>query len=215
MSLQDLIKKYDNGGFSKTGWFQLKDDGDSAQVRLLHKGEIGTDPTTGEPEYDFPIYEVHKLDVDGSGRDRTVLCKGESCELCRAGNKPSLRMFIQLVNLDEKDKEKQVQLWERGLTDIKQMIGLTSEYGDLTKRNIKIVRSGSKGSLKTTYQYFPKDPSEMEVPEAQKLVGSLILDLDKEDQIKAIEGRLQLSRGKDDEESGKGGRGRASANRVF
>lgn len=219
MGLQDLIKKYDNGGFSKTGWFQLKDDGDSAVVRLLHKGEIGTDKETGEPDYDFPIYEVHKLDVDGSGRDRTVLCKGEGCELCRAGNKPSLRMFLQMVNLDEKDKDKQVQLWERGLTDIKQMIGLTSEYGDLTKRNIKIVRSGAKGSLKTTYQYFPKDPTDMDVPEPQGLVGSLILDLNKEDQIKAIEGRLQLSKGKDDGEgSGKGkgsGSGRASANRVF
>lgn len=214
MGLQELIKKYDNGNFSKTGWFQLKDDGDSAVVRLLHKGETGTDPTTGEPEYDFPIFEVHKLDVDGSGRDRTVLCKGEGCELCRAGNKPSLRMFLQMVNLDEKDKEKQVQLWERGLTDIKQMIGLTSEYGDLTKRNIKIVRSGSKGSLKTTYQYFPKDPSEMEVPEAQKLVGSLILDLDKEDQIKAIEGRLSLGKGNSDNEGSSRG-GRSTANRVF
>lgn len=217
MGLQDLIKKYDNGGFSKTGWFQLKDDGDSAVVRLLHKGEVGVDPQTGEPDYDFPIFEVHKLDVDGSGRDRTVLCKGEGCELCRAGNKPSLRMFLQMVNLDEKDKEKQTQLWERGLTDIKQMIGLTSEYGDLTKRNIKIVRSGAKGSLKTTYQYFPKDPTDMEVPEPQNLVGSLILDLDKEDQIKAIEGRLQLSKGNNAENeggSGKGG-GRASANRVF
>ena len=217
MGLQDLIKKYDNGGFSKAGWFQLKDDGDSAVVRLLHKGEVGTDPNTGEPDYDFPIYEVHKLDVDGSGRDRTVLCKGESCELCKSGNKPQLRMFLQMVNLDEKDKEKQVQLWERGLTDIKQMIGLTSEYGDLTKRNIKIVRSGAKGSLKTTYQYFPKDPTEMDVPEAQNLVGSLILNLDKEDQIRAIEGRLQLSKGKDDsgESSGKSGGGRAAANRVF
>ena len=35
MGLQDLINKYDNGGFSKTGWFQLKDDGDTATVRLL------------------------------------------------------------------------------------------------------------------------------------------------------------------------------------
>lgn len=215
MGLQDLIEKYDNGGFSKTGWFQLKGDGDSAVVRLLHKGEIGTDKETGEPDYDFPIYEVHKLDVDGSGRDRTVLCKGEGCELCRAGNKPSLRMFLQMVNLDEKDKDKQVQLWERGLTDIKQMIGLTSEYGDLTKRNIKIVRSGAKGSLKTAYQYFPKDPTDMDVPEPQGLVGSLILDLNKEDQIKAIEGRLQLSKGKDDGESSGKGSGRASANRVF
>lgn len=216
MSLQDLIKKYDNGNFSKTGWFQLKDDGDSAVVRLLHKGETGTDAASGEPEYDFPIFEVHKLDVDGSGRDRTVLCKGEGCELCKSGNKPSLRMFLQMVNLDEKDKDKQVQLWERGLTDIKQMIGLTSEYGDLTKRNIKIVRSGSKGSLKTTYQYFPKDPSPMEVPEAQKLVGSLILDLDRDEQIKAIEGRLQIGRGNNSDNDGSSGRsGRSTANRVF
>ncbi len=57
----------------------------------------------------------------------------------------------------------------------------------------------------------------MEVPEAQNLVGSLILDLNKEDQIKAIEGRLQLSKGNnaEDEGSGKPSGGRAAANRVF
>lgn len=209
MGLQDLINKYDNGGnFNKTGWFQLKDDGDTATVRLLHKGIVGTEAGTGEPQYDFPIYEVHKLDVEGSGKQRTVLCKGESCELCRAGNKPSLRMFLQMVNLDEQDKDKQVQLWERGLTDIKQMLGLTGEYGDLTQRDIKIKRSGAKGSMKTTYQYFPKDKSEREIPEPQNLVGSLILDLDKEDQIRALEGRLQLKT--NDTESSNGG-----ASRVF
>ena len=180
MGLQDLINKYDYGGFSKTGWFQLKDDGDTATVRLLHKGEVGV--KDGETEYDFPIYEVHKLDVDGSGRE------------------------------DEKDKDKQVQLWERGLTDIKNLIGLAGEYGDLTKRDIKIKRSGAKGSLKTTYQYFPKDPSEMEIPEPQNLVGSLILDLDREDQIKAIEGRLQLNKGNNNDSNNDSG---AGATRVF
>jgi hypothetical protein len=211
MGLQDLINKYDNGGFTKTGWFQLKDDGDTATVRLLHHGEVGTEEN-GEPKYDFPIYEVHKLDVDGSGRDRTVLCKGESCELCKAGNKPSLRMFLQMLNLEEKDKDKQVQLWERGLVDIKNMLGLAEEYGDLTKRDIKIKRSGAKGSMKTTYQFFPKDASERDIPEPQNLVGSLILDLDKEDQIKAIEGRLQVSKGNNTEESSNSGSG---ATRVF
>ena len=117
-----------------------------------------------------------------------------------------------MVNLDEKDKDKQVQLWERGLTDIKAMIGLTGEYGDLTKRDIKIKRSGAKGSLKTTYQYFPKDKSEREIPEPQNLVGSLILDLDREDQIKAIEGRLQLKKG--DNAEGKDNSG-VGASRVF
>lgn len=210
MGLQDLINKYDNGGFSKTGWFQLKDDGDTATVRLLHKGEVGV--KDGETDYDFPIYEVHKLDVDGSGRDRTCLCKGEGCEFCKSGNKPQLRMFLQMVNKDEKDKDKQVQLWERGLTDIKNLIGLAGEYGDLTKRDIKIKRSGAKGSLKTTYQYFPKDPSEMEIPEPQNLVGSLILDLDREDQIKAIEGRLQLNKGNNNDSNNDSG---AGVTRVF
>lgn len=213
MGLQDLINKYDNGGnYGKTGWFQLKDDGDTATVRLLHKGQVGVEAGTGEPRYDFPIYEVHKVDIDASGRDRTVLCKGEGCELCKAGNKPQLRMFLQMVNLDERDKDKQVQLWERGLTDIKQLLGLTGEYGDLTQRDIKIKRSGAKGSMKTTYQFFPKDKSLMDIPAPQNLVGSLILDLSREDQIKAIEGRLQLNKGGNNEEHSNSGVG---ASRVF
>lgn len=100
-----------------------------------------------------------------------------------------------MINLDEKDKEKQLQLWERGITDIKQVLGIIEEYGDLNARDIKIKRSGAKGSLKTTYQYFPKDKSERDLPEKQELVGSLILDLSKEEQIKAIEGRLELKKG--------------------
>ena len=212
MGLQALLNKYDNGGFNKTGWFQLKDDGDTATVRLLHKGQVGIEEGTGEPKYDFPIYEVHKLDVDGSGKDRTVLCKGEMCELCKAGNKPSLRMFLQMVNKDEEDKDKQLQLWERGLTDIKQMLGLTGEYGDLTQRDIKIKRSGAKGSMKTTYQFFPKDKSEMAIPEPQNLIGNLILDLDRDEHIKAIEGRLQLSKNDNNNENSNSG---AGATRVF
>lgn len=213
MGLQALLNKYDNGGsFNKTGWFQLKDDGDTATVRLLHKGQVGTEEGTGEPKYDFPIYEVHKLDVDGSGRDRTVLCKGEGCELCKTGNKPSLRMFLQMINLDEQDKDKQLQLWERGLTDIKQMLGLTGEYGDLTQRDIKIKRCGAKGNMKTTYQFFPKDKSEREIPQPQNLVGNLILDLDREDMIRAIEGRLQLKKADNNEDSNNSSTG---ASRVF
>lgn len=208
-SLADLIKKYETQGFSKAGWFSLKDDGDTATVRLLHHGEVGKEED-GSPAYDLDIYEVHKLDVDGSGRDRTVLCKGEECELCRAGEKPKLRMFLQMLNLDERDPDKQLQLWERGITDIKQILGLCEEYGDLSKRDIKIKRSGAKGNLKTSYQFFPKDPSERNIPEKQNLVGTFILDLGKEDQIKAIEGRLQVNKGKNS-----GGGSDQDESRVF
>ena len=193
-SLGDLVKKYESQGFSKAGWFALRDDGDTATVRLLHHGEVGTEED-GQPKYDLDVFEVHKMDVDGSGRDRTILCKGDECEICRSGNKPSLRMFLQLINLDEKDKDKQLQLWERGITDIKQVLGLCEEYGDLSQRDIKIKRSGAKGSMKTTYQFFPKDKTERELPEKQELVGSLILNLNRDDQIRAIEGRLQLNKG--------------------
>lgn len=207
--IQALLDKYGNAGFNKTGWFKLKGDGDTASVRLLHKGQIGVDEN-GEPDYDFPVYEVHKLDVDGSGRDRSVYCKGEGCEICRIGNKPQLRMFLQMINHDEKDEDKKVQVWERGVVDIRNMIGLASEYGDLTKRDIKIKRNGKTGDLKTTYQYFPKDPSEMDIPEPQNLLGTLILDLDRDDQIRAIEGRY--STGKNDNEDNDDG---AGSTRVF
>lgn len=210
-SLGDLVKKYESQGFSKAGWFSLKDDGDTATVRLLHHGEVGTEED-GSPKYDLDVFEVHKMDVDGSGRDRTILCKGEDCELCKSGNKPQLRMFLQMLNLDERDKDKQLQLWERGITDIKQILGLCEEYGDLSARDIKIKRSGAKGSMKTTYQFFPKDKSERELPEKQDLVGSLILNLDKDEQIKAIEGRLQLNRGNN---NSSGGNDNQDESRVF
>ena len=119
-----------------------------------------------------------------------------------------------MVNLDEKDKEKQLQLWERGITDIKQILGIIEEYGDLNARDIKIKRSGAKGSMKTTYQYFPKDKSERELPERQNLVGSLILDLSPEDQIKAIEGRLEVKKNNNNEGGGSSD-GAGDSTRVF
>lgn len=212
-TLGELLNKYENQG-TKAGWFSLKDDGDSATVRMLHKGQIGTEPD-GSPKYDLDVMEVHKMDVDGSGRDRTILCKGEDCEICKSGNKPQLRMFLQMLNLDERDKDKQLQLWERGITDIKQVLGIIEEYGDLNARDIKIKRSGAKGSLKTTYQYFPKDKSDREIPEKQNLVGTLILDLSKEDQIRAIEGRLTVGNGNGNKGGSHGGGSEQDNSRVF
>lgn len=46
----------------------------------------------------------------------------------------------------------------------------------------------------------------------ENLVGSLILDLDREDQIKAIEGRLQLNKGNNNDSNNDSG---AGATRVF
>ena len=204
MGLNELLNKYGNQGFSKAGWFSLKNDGDTATVRFLHKGQVGTEED-GQPKYDLDVFEVHKMDVDGSGKTRSILCKGDDCELCKSGNRPQLRIFLQMLNLDEKDEDKQLQLWERGITDIKTLLGIIEEYGDLNARDIKIKRSGKKGDMKTVYQYFPKDKSERELPEKQNLIGSLILNLNKEEQIRAIEGRLELKKGNSAEDDNQDG----------
>lgn len=68
--------------------------------------------------------------------------------------------------------------------------------------------------MKTTYQYFPKDKTERELPEKQNLVGSLILDLSPEDQIKAIEGRLEVKKNNNNEGGGSSD-GAGDNTRVF
>lgn len=95
-SLGELINKYESQGFSKAGWFSLKDDGDSATVRMLHKGAIGTEPD-GSPKYDLDVYEVHKLDVDGSGRDRTVLLSPECYQVRSIKGYTSLTRDIMIL----------------------------------------------------------------------------------------------------------------------
>lgn len=191
MSLRELINRYENrgGGFgeSKFSWFALKDDGDVAVVRLLLKNEDDILKFTKE---------VHR-NVDINGYRNTVLCLGDRCEMCRAGMNPSLRIWIPLYNVDKGE----LQFWERGLDDIKELMNLYEEYGDLDARDYKIKRNGKKGSTSTTYSFFPKDTSEREELDEWKaqipnIVGRnfrYVLNLTPEQQAQVLEtGTLQF-----------------------
>lgn len=200
MALRDLLKQYEgsgNSGFEekKVPWFSLKDDGDTAMVRFL---------ITDEMDMMNYVKEVHKVKL--GDYDNFVLCLKDDCEFCKRGNKPSLRMFVPLYNIDKGE----LQMWSRGFNDIQELVNNLDEYGNLNNRPYKIKRNGKKGSTKTTYSYFPKEKEKwdkFEEYKAQipKIVGRnfrYVLELTPEQQLQAIEtGRVEWKKSDNDSDS--------------
>lgn len=180
MNLRDLIAKHENnnnGGnkeFPKVNWFSLKNDGDEMIVRFLHKGEN-----------DLEAYEVHEVEIDGY--KTKVQCAGQGCPLCAALGNPKLRMFAQLI-----DGEGNHYIWERGITDLKNLMALIGEYGYLCDKTYKIKRCGQKGSTNTTYTYMPKSDCTTPVKDRVKTLGFYVKVLTHEQMIQALNGTLSL-----------------------
>lgn len=146
--LKQLISLHEQkrGQLEKWEWLkELKNDGDTVTARLLTRGITGTDGT-GQPVFDFDVYEVHKVKIEGY--DRYVICMQDDCSLCRAGNPSFLRIWIPLLLEDGRKK-----VWARGKREILQLIRLAEEYGDLTQYQWEIRRIGDKGSSDTSYQF--------------------------------------------------------------
>lgn len=185
MGLKDLLTKYENAGNggnfdSKFKWFFLKDDGDTAVVRFLLSDENDILKFTKE---------IHKVKINGY--ENKVLCLGDKCEICKNNDEhPSLRIWIPLYNADKDE----LQMWERGLNDIKELMNLIEEYGGLDERDYKVKRNGKAKSNKTTYSYFPKDKEERakldeykeEIPNIVGRDYKYVLDLTAEQQIEAM-----------------------------
>lgn len=113
------------------------------------------------------IYE-HFVQINDKGR--SIRCLGkENCPLCKAGKYASFKTYIPVF--DRKDGK--VKIFKASKTVGLQLVGLAEEYGDLTKRDFKILRQGEK--LQTTYQFFPRDPSsfdttDLEIPDIEPLI---------------------------------------------
>lgn len=195
--LQSLITQYENAGggdFVKTGWLKgLKDDGDTITGRILLKGKTGTDEL-GNPTYDLPVYEVHQnIEIDGYNRD--VNCLGDGCPYCLDGDHPSLKVYIPIKPATVAEKDPVIQVWKRGLGDIKKILSLIEEYGELNARDWKIKRIGKKGNTKTTYEFYPKDKEVIDLPETPEILGKkswFVLDLTAEEMVQAKNGNFTL-----------------------
>lgn len=177
MSLKDAAEKFGGGN---NDFFSLKDDGDTSTVRFMYEGED-----------DLDWYVVHPVDINE--KKRWVLCTQEAdCPLCKAGNKPILKMFLQLLD----DEDGKVKTWERGKTFVPIIISLINRYEPLHKRQFEVERHGKKGDPKTTYQLYALDPDGKELsdlPEKQELVGEngFILDKSLEDMQAMADGTFE------------------------
>lgn len=175
---------------SNSEFFTLKDDGDSARVRFLY-----SDPN-GE---DIDYFLVHEVEIDG--KRRYVSCNAiddegrmhtEDCPLCKSGNKPKEKLFLQLF--DEDDQK--LKIWERGKNFVAKIITYLNRYGALVEQPFDIERRGKKGDTNTTYELFAlaKDGKHLEdFPEKQQLEGTYILKVSKQEMYDIVDGVYSVS----------------------
>lgn len=176
-SLKDLIKKYENTS-GKTKWLSLQNDGDSATVRFLHKGAE-----------DLDVYEVHEVEVDGY--TQKIKCLGENCVFCEQGLRPKLTVILQMMDLEDGNE---VKVWQRGVNDLKKILGEIEENGNLNERDYKIKRMGKKGSNTTTYSFYAKDKVERKLAEKINVEGFIIRVVTPADMVKILEGDFTFKR---------------------
>lgn len=153
---------------SSAGFFNLKDDHDTAVVRFMYN-DID----------DVDIDVVHEIEVDGKSRNVNCLRSYDDpiddCPLCKAGYRQKLKMFVPVFNVDAGE----VQMWQRGKTFATQLSGLCNRYKPLVGTLIEIERQGKKGDQQTRYQMYPQksDNTTLEdLPEVPSPVGTIIMD---------------------------------------
>lgn len=106
--------------------FNLRNDGDVAIVRMLHK-------TTNT------IEEAMTHWVDVQGKMRMIRCCGENCPICSSGNKPTKRIFIHLLEYSDGGREK---VWSRTDKILPQLTDISNNWGGLHNCVLQIKRVG-------------------------------------------------------------------------
>ena len=184
--------KYSSNGTNE--YFMLKDDGDTARVRFLYDDPDGAD---------IDFFLVHTVEIEG--KKRYVACNAvddegkmhkDDCPLCKSGNRPQEKLFLQLYDEDE-DK---LKIWERGKNFVPKIVSFINRYGALVKQAFDIERHGKKGDTGTTYELYalPSDNKTLEdYPERQELEGTLIIKASAEEMHDILDGVYKASSNKE------------------
>lgn len=161
------------GGQGGAGYFSLKNDKDTAQVRFMYNG---IDDVEG--------YAVHTVEIDE--KKRYVNCLREYnqpvdvCPFCKARMATSAKLFIPIYNIDEG----RVQFWERGKKFVAKISSICARYPKVVSHVFEIERNGKKGDTGTTYEIYPVSQDETtldDLPEANNVLGSVVLDKSADD----------------------------------
>lgn len=161
------------GGQGGAGYFSLKNDKDTAQVRFMYNS---VDDITG--------YAVHEVEIDG--KKRYVNCPREynqpldACPFCAKKKFTTVKLFIPIYNIDQD----RVQIWERGKKFIGRISSLCARYPNTVSQIFEIERNGQKGDTQTSYEFYPieKDDTTLDdLPEVPDPIGTLVLDKSTDD----------------------------------
>lgn len=158
------------GGQGGGGYFSLKNNGDSARIRIMYNRYE-----------DIEGYAVHEVSINGKKRYvdclRTYDDPKDMCPLCRSGSFAQVKVFIPVYCVDED----RVKVWERGKTYISRLKMLFEENAEgkpLISTVFKVqknVDDAGKCSFDITPEYtgsvemddFPEEP--------QPVYGGLVL----------------------------------------
>lgn len=155
-----------SGGSGK--FFQLKNDGDTAQVRFLY-----------ESLDDVEGHSVHEI-KDDNQKKHYVNCLREYkdpidvCPFCQAGMAVKAKLFVPLYDVDAGC----TKTWERGKKFFNKISSLCSRYPSLVSHTFEIERNGEAGDQQTTYEIYEtgQDDTTLEdLPEAAS-IGALVWD---------------------------------------
>lgn len=183
-----------NGG---GGFFSLKDDKDTAQVRFLY-----------DSIEDVEGFAVHEVEIDG--KKRAVNCLREygqpmdDCPFCKAGYPVRVKYYVPLVQI----KDGKTVLWERGKKFGQKLSSMCARYPHLYSHIFEIERNGKAGDQQTTYEIYEvgQDDVNLDDFEVQNPLGTVVLDKTAEDMQYFIDRGVFMN----DSSNGNGGNSRNS-----
>lgn len=131
---------------AKGSYQQLKlKDGESAVIRIA----IPTDE----------IVSVYEHVIQIGGKWYTLTCLGKKdCPICATGDRANFVAYVPVIHRNDEDK---LKIFKAGKRAANPLVELAEEYGDLTKRDFKVSRSGIKAN--TQYIYFPRDTTDFDL----------------------------------------------------
>lgn len=153
---------------NSTGYFSLKDDGDSAKVRFMY-----------DKVSDIETYAVHEVPVNGFNRHVDCLKDSEGngvCPFCEKGVKLTARTFFKLYNIDTG----KVEIWDCGIKrapSIENILKMASSKS-LVNHVFEIIRHGKAKSTDTQYELSPIGSDDVtldDLPEAPTICGRFVL----------------------------------------
>lgn len=144
----------------KVEWFSLKNDGDSALVRIM-EDSLET----------LEILTVHPINLNGkfvkANCIRDITDSIEKCPLCASGAEVQQRVYLKLLVYSAPGSAPVPKVWERSASFVKVIQSKLESYGPLSDCLFTIKRCGERGNLKTTYN-IDYAPPQAYPPESYK-----------------------------------------------